>query len=136
MTDAIIIADSYNVTQFIGPAVLGYFVYWMGKEMALLNDPMHTIFPLLVFCGIVIAISMANTDRQKYEEFVDGPPDTARELKYQKRTTNNICLLSFAILGGGFFGMSLAWNDQKQQKFERERREKETAEKETKEDNQ
>ena len=142
MIDTIIIADSYKVTQFIVPAVLGYFVYWMGKKMAVLDDPMHTIFPLLVFCGIVIAFSRANTydqsyaDQHKSDAIVDGPSDIAIQLKYEKRNSNNICLFSFAILGGGFIGMSQTWNKQKQQKLEREQREKEAAEKETKEDNQ
>ena len=136
MIDTIIIADGYEVTQFLAPAVLGYVAYWMSKEMAVLNNPMHTIVRLLVFCVIVIGISMVNTDQQKYGEIWDEDPDTARELKYAKRNSNNICLLSFAILGGGFIGMSQAWGKQKQQKFEREQREKEAAEKETKEDNQ
>ena len=125
MIDTIILADGYEVTQFLAPAVLGYVAYWMSKEMAVLNNPMHTIVPLLVFCVIVIAISMANTDQLKQWD------DIASELKYEKRNSNNICLFSFAILGGGFIGMGQAWDKQKQQKHEPEQRKKEATKKMT-----
>ena len=130
--DTIIIADGNVFTQLIGPAICGYIAYWFCKEYASVDDPAHTIVPLFIFWIVIIAFSMKNNNEAMYGEYGDGPPDTARKLKYEKKKSNNICLFSFTVFGGGFIGMSTTWGRQREYKLKQE---KEAAEKESQENN-